>query len=259
MLAWLQTLPLAAMFLATLAISLLCCWAVVAGTRVFMARIGWGGTEALPIRDSIAGGLTGIFALIIVFSAAGIWNETVSARGALHREADALENALALLRGLPEDTRAPIADAIRDYAARVVDTDWPAMRRGASLDDPAYLPAEAILIGLIGDLSARQAALTGVYSTLMTQFLEARHARLQRVTLAHGGLSAAQWTAMLIVALAAMAAFAACNNNSFSLQLVVTHLFALAAAAVFFLVLAHDRPFVGSISVQPTPIAALAR
>ena len=92
---------------------------------------------------------------------------------------------------------------------------------------------------------------------LLSQIIEARTARLARITLANAGVTSAQWMAMLVLALAALSAVAICNNHHFGMQIASMHLYALAATAAFFVLLAHDRPFVGVISVSPAPIEHL--
>jgi hypothetical protein len=54
-----------------------------------------------------------------------------------------------------------------------------------------------------------------------------------------------------------MSAIAICNSHHFGMQALSMHIYAVAAAAAFFVILAHDRPFVGVISVSPAPILRL--
>jgi hypothetical protein len=51
---------------------------------------------------------------------------------------------------------------------------------------------------------------------------------------------------------------AICNSHSFGMQVVASHFYTVAAVAAFFVILAHDRPFVGVISVSPAHFVALA-
>jgi hypothetical protein len=50
----------------------------------------------LPIRDTLIDSVSAMFALMMAFSAAGIWNDTSQANTAVQRESNALENVLAL-------------------------------------------------------------------------------------------------------------------------------------------------------------------
>ena len=51
--------------------------------------------------------ISAIFALMVAFSAAGIWNDTLQARSAVQREANALENALGVSTDCPPRSATP--------------------------------------------------------------------------------------------------------------------------------------------------------
>ncbi|MFC5419368.1 hypothetical protein ACFPOB_07305 [Bosea eneae] len=41
------------------------------------------------------------------------------------------------------------------------------------------------------------------------------------------------------------------------MQIVAAHLYVLVVSAAYFVILAHDRPFIGRISIQPTAFQQL--
>ncbi len=257
----LQNLPLAAMFIVTLAIGLVLCWLIIIVVRVGVraADLDLDLTTPLPLRDTLIGTLSGLFALMMAFSAAGIWNDTLQASSAVQREANALENVLALAGSLPEDLTKAVKSSVREYGRGVVERDWPAMKRSVDVNDPVYDVADKILIDLIHMLSAEQQriASSSIIAPLVGQIIEARSARRARVALSSAGVSVVQWLAMLLLALGALTAIAVCHYHHFGMQLVGMHLYVFAATAAFFVILAHDRPFVGAISVSPAPILEL--
>jgi hypothetical protein len=259
LLDFLQNLPLAAMFFATLAIALALCWAIILVVRLSVRRCGLDPAAPLPIRDTLIGAVSAIFALMMAFSAAGIWNDTLQANTAVQREANALENVVALAGSLPSDLAEKVRGSVVDYGKQVVAHDWPAMVHKVGIDDPVYDISDNTLVDLINVLSLEHARIVGLptLAPLFGQIIEARSARLARITLANAGVSVAQWLAMLVIAVAAMCAIAICNSNHFGMQALSMHIYALAAAAAFFVILAHDRPFVGVISVSPAPILRL--
>ncbi|MBN9082887.1 MAG: hypothetical protein J0I16_15390 [Rhizobiales bacterium] len=75
-------LPLTVMFFVVLAISIIICGILIALVRFLIPRLGYDIGEPLPIRDSLINACGGLFALIVAFSAAGIWNDALSARNA---------------------------------------------------------------------------------------------------------------------------------------------------------------------------------
>jgi hypothetical protein len=104
-----QDLPLAAMFAATLGFWFVLCWTILALVRIGVRLAGFEAGAALPLRDTLIATLSAIFALLLAFSAAGIWNDSVQARSAVQREANALENVLALQQACPPSCRGKFA------------------------------------------------------------------------------------------------------------------------------------------------------
>jgi hypothetical protein len=243
-------LPLAAMFLAVLALSVAACWLLIGLVRFAVPRLGYRLGEPLPIRDSIINTCGALFALIVAFSAVGIWNDAVSARTAVQREADAVETALALSGVLPEESRAELTSGLQAYLRDVVAIDWPAMARSTPLTDAVFDQSEKHLLGAIHLVSRQNAA--GAYVPLLNQLLDIRHARLARLTASVAGITWAQWFAMWLISTTTLLSIIICNSHAFRMQIVAAHLYVLVVSAAYFVILAHDRPFVGRISIQPT-------
>jgi hypothetical protein len=260
LLDFLQNLSLMVMFLATLVIGFILCWIVLVLTRLVSRKAGFDSKTPLPMAPIMIGAVSTIFALMMAFSAAGIWNDALHANSAVQREANALENVLALAASLPADLRGEVTKNVDLYGRRVVGIDWPAMARKVAVSDPIYSAADDILTDLINLLSREHGRIVSLptIAPLLDQIAQARSARLTRITLANGGVSVAQWLAMLLIALAALTVVAICHNHHFGIQATAMHLYTLAAAAAFFVILAHDRPFVGIISVSPAPFVDLA-
>ena len=256
----LQTLPLSAMFAMTMAVAVLVCWIVLVVVRLGARMARLHGPAPLLLKDTLIGATSALFALMMAFTAAGIWNDTVQANTVVQREANALENVVALASSLPMDLKEKVASSIHAYARTVVEADWPAMQRRRQVTDPIYETSDNMLVELINMLALEHQRLTTLptVAPLLSQIVEARSARLARIALATAGVSVAQWAAMLGIVLCALTAVALCHNHHFGMQVVAMHLYAFAVAAAFFVILAHDRPFIGSISISPGPILHIA-
>ncbi|MCP4560663.1 MAG: DUF4239 domain-containing protein [Bosea sp.] len=248
-------LPLAAMFLAVLALSIAACWLLICLVRFAIPRLGYRMDQPLPIRDSIINTCGALFALIVAFSAAGIWNDAVSARTAVQREADAVETALTLAVVLPEETRPELVDGLQAYLRDVIAIDWPAMARSTPLTNAVFDQSEKHLLGAIHLVSRPNTA--AACSPLLNQLLEVRHARLARLTASVAGVTWAQWCAMWLISTTTLLSIIICNSHAFRMQIVAAHLYVLVVSAAYFVILAHDRPFVGRISIQPTAFQGL--
>jgi hypothetical protein len=248
-------LPLMAMFLAVIALSLAVCWLLIGLVRFAIPRLGYRLDQPLPIRDSIINACGALFALIVAFSAAGIWNDAVSARTAVQREADAVETALALSVVLPEATRSELTNGLQAYLREVVAIDWPAMAKSMPPSDAVFDQSEKHLLGAV-HLVSRQNGVAA-YSALLNQLLEIRHARQARLAASIAGITWAQWFAMWLISTTTLLAIIICNSHALRMQIVAAHLYLLVASAAYFVILAHDRPFVGRISIQPTAFQGL--
>jgi hypothetical protein len=259
LLDFLQNLPLPSLLAATVFLALLLCWVIFGLVRLTNRVSGLDSTKSLPIHDLVM--VTSLmFALMLSFSAAGIWNDWVQARGAVQREALALENVLALADGLSPERAAKVRAGVIAYARGAAEHEWPAMAEQVDMDDPLYAASDRALVGVIAELS-REAATPGasaVSMMLLPQVFEARGARLARLTLASAGLSGVQWFVLVVLMAGMLVAVALVYNDQAGTQAIAMNLCALAGAAAFFVILAHDRPFMGVISVSPRPLLQLA-
>ena len=259
MMDWLHALPLVAMFLVCCLATLIAALLIMAAVRVTLRHCGYGADLPFPLRDVVVGATTAMFALMIAFSAAGIWSEANQARAAVQREANALENVLGVAASFPPALRERVSADVKTYARKVLDTDWPAMLGKVHFTDNVYDASEKVLIDLI-EAVAREAGApgaSGLTATAVAQIVEVRAARLARITLATQGVSLPQWVAMFLIGAVAMTALAMTHNQDREAQLAAVVIYAAAMGAAFFVILAHDRPFIGQLSVGSQPIAQL--
>jgi hypothetical protein len=256
---WLQGLPLVAMFLVAFLITLAVALLIILSVRATLRRWGYSEKKPFALRDVVVTATSAMFALMIAFSAAGIWSEANQARAAVQREANALENVLSIAASFTPALRERVIADVKAYAKQVLDVDWPLMVSKVHFTDPRYDTSEKILIDLV-EAVAREAGRAGALPTASAtvgQVVEVRSARLARITLATQGVSPPQWVAMLLIAVVAMIALAMIHNHDAPAQLSAMAIYSGAVAAAFFVILAHDRPFVGQISVGSQPIAQL--
>lgn len=257
LLDYLQYLPLAELFAATVF-----CGAAVGAIVLFTIRLTLRALkvdrkQALPIRESLIGGLTGMFAIMLAFSAAGIWTDDIRAREAVQREANALENIAALASYLPEQLRDEVRNQILVFGQRTIDKDWPAMQQRATLNEQLFERlGRSPIVGLIDQLSSGAGGSTTgpAFGVLVGQLMELRGARIQREMIARGGVSPAQWMALILIPMAALTLIVLAYNHDFRWQLTAASIYLVAVCAALFVILAHDRPFVGHLGIKPIPI-----
>src|SRR5262249_2728333 len=111
---YLQKLPLSLMLVATLSLAIVAGWIIIGVVRlcVDLSSRDHGKSPYIPELVTITSIL---FALILSFSAAGVWNDWVQAQNAVQREALALDNVLALAEGLPADRGAKVKEQVIAY------------------------------------------------------------------------------------------------------------------------------------------------
>lgn len=250
-LPWLFTVTVATVYAAT--------WLTIGVVRVGVRLMGHDPAQPLPLKDALVGVANGMFALTVAFSAAGIYNDTLQARAAVQREAHALQNVLALADGLPTEVGTVVRNDIREYVRLAVEVDWPAMAGTPEIDDPRFNSSDRLLVNLINEIAVEQAkpGARPVIGTLLNQVFEVRTARLARITLSRSGISNAQWVTLSIMALCGLISIALVHNHTRNAQFIAMNFYALIASAAFFLLLAHDRPFTGDVSISPAPLQRL--
>lgn len=197
-----------------------------------------------------------MFALMVAFSAAGIWSDAIQARGAVQREANSIENIVAIAWSFPKQFREDVHNEMLRHARRTIQRDWPAMKRRAGLNETLFDRSNSPLVALITRTAEETTSghSLSLSNALIEQIVELRAARLQREMIARGGVSPAQWLAMILIALGAMTMIAIAHNHESGLQITTLSIYAVGVSSAFFVLLAHDRPFFGYFAVQPIPI-----
>ena len=257
LLDYLQYLPLAELFAATVFFGAAVGAIVLFTIRLTLRALKVDRKQALPIRESLIGGLTGMFAIMLAFSAAGIWTDDIRAREAVQREANALENIAALASYLPRQLRDEVRNQIMVFGRRTIDKDWPAMQQRATLNEQLFERlGRSPIVGLIDQLSSGAGGSTTgpAFGVLVGQLMELRSARIQREMIARGGVSPAQWMALILIPMAALTLIVLAYNHDFRWQLTAASIYLVAVCAALFVILAHDRPFVGHLGIKPIPI-----
>jgi hypothetical protein len=256
LLDFLESLPLLQLFPLTIICGLALGALVLVGVRGTVRLLRIGRTRPLPIRDALISSLSAMFALMVAFSAAGIWSDAIQARGAVQREANSIENIVAIASSFPDEFREEVHREILRYARRAVQRDWPAMRRRTGVNETLFERSNSPLVALLTRTSEENGSGRSLplSKALIDQLVDLRAARLQREMIARGGVSPAQWLAMLLIALGAMTMIAVAHNHEIGLQITTLSIYTFGVSSAFFVILAHDRPFVGYLGVGPIPI-----
>lgn len=194
-----------------------------------------------------------LFALVVVFTAAQVWNDNDRAIAAVAQEAGALRNSLILATAFPKEPQSRLETLIHSHIENVATKEWPMMaRQTATLEIVPRNLVEALQLTLALTPSSQG---QGIAQREMTVALEsALDARRQRILLSRSSVSLVKWACVTIEAICVLIAIALSHGDKPAAALVAMGLFATGAAACYLIIGAYDRPFTGQLSIRPDPL-----
>lgn len=245
---WLFDLPVWAMAPLILAITYL------AGGGIFVVTMALAKGERARAFKSVSGSLLSplgtIFGLLVVFIVVEEWTDLDHARVAVNREAGAIRTVILLAASFPGESETQIRDALRRYIDEVVSTEWPLMaKQSASLKIAPPILAEALRLVLSltpnsdGQIAARR--------EIVTQLEIAAEARRERIILSHVSINWIKWACLIAQAGIILVAIAVIHVDNRAGAGIAMGIFAAGIAVSVLLIVCHDRPFSGEISVKP--------
>jgi hypothetical protein len=89
---------------------------------------------------------------------------------------------------------------------------------------------------------------------IATAFETALDARRQRIIISESQVNMLKWACLFMQAVCALAAIAMVHSDNRLASIMAMGIFATGVAASTLLILAHDRPFIGEISIKPDPL-----
>jgi hypothetical protein len=248
---WLHNLPLAWMALTVFGATYL----ITAATCIIVAALADArrGRAFKAISPGMLPPLGILFALFVAFTAAQVWADTDRANTAVIHEASALRTVVILSAAFPDEPEAQLRRLVRRHIEDTATQEWPMMsRHTASLSAVPQQLAEAIRVSLALTPSSpgQEIAQRGIDKALE----DALDARRQRVTVSLTQVNLAKWSCLIVQAICMLVAIAMVHSDNWGALAISSVLFASGVAVSIFLILAHDRPFAGEISVSPEPL-----
>jgi len=248
---WFHALPLGWMALA-----------VFGGTALVSAAIYWivihlATDERARAFKAVSPGLLPplgiIFGLLVAFIAAQIWGDVDRATAAVNREASSLRAVVLLSRSFPGDAQTRMRAHLERYIQEAHEVEWPAMERqratltmippgiGESLELAIALPTATQ-----GQVAAQR--------ELVANLDNALDARRQRILVSRSEVNWVKWLTLILQGVCTLVAIAMVHCDHRAAARFAMGLFGTAIAVSIFLLVAHDRPFTGQLSVRPTPL-----
>src|SRR5262245_24473188 len=248
---WLLTLPV--LWMTVVIVGSTYVFTIVLYVLVTALATGEMGNAVKAISPGMLPPLAVVFALLIGFLAAQVWNDADRANTAVNREASALRETVLLATAFPGATESAIRDVVRREIQDAVNHEWPAMARGqATLTIvPAHL-SEALhmVIALKPENEGQAAAQRELIDSLKAAF----DARRQRIILSRSSVNWVKWTALLVQAALTMVTIALVHSHNRIANRIILAIFATGIGVSFVLIASHSRPFTGEMSVSPSAL-----
>lgn len=237
-------------------------WVVLLGAVVLAVALACAGHVAVrrtfpridfrahnDVGGIVLGVTGGLFAVMLAFIVAIVWQEFDAATQRVAVEVGAATDLWHTSRGLS----APLGPSVRrdlvGYAELMVHDEWPAMRTGGrskaaeTLLTNTFEGVARFRPGNPGESNAQSASL---------QYLGVLHdARHHRLDDNSSGVSPFEWTILLIGAIVVVGICYLVGLSSLRAQLLMTGAVAAMIAATFVLIFELDYPFRGDLSIEP--------
>jgi multisubunit Na+/H+ antiporter MnhB subunit len=245
---WLHNLPVLWMSLLVFGFTYLVTAAIYVAVSVF--AVGERARSFKAISPGLLSPLGIIFALFVAFTASQVWTDTEKAKAEIDREASALRTVVILANTFPREAEAQLRGLIRRYIADAATQEWVMMaNRTANLRAIPGVLAEALqaTLALTPSSEGQKTAQREMATALET----ALDARRQRIIISQSHVNLLKWLCLFLQAVCALVAIAMVHSDNRLASIIALGIFATGVAASMLLILAHDRPFTGEISIRP--------
>src|SRR4029077_20157377 len=245
---WLHNLPVLWMSLLVFGFTYLVTAAIYVAVSVF--AVGERARSFKAISPGLLSPLGIIFALFVAFTASQVWTDTEKAKAEIDREASALRTVVILAITFPREREAQFRGCPRRYIADAATQEWVMMaNRTANLRAIPGVLAEALqaTLALTPSSEGQKTAQREMATALET----ALDARRQRIIISQSQVNLLKWLCLFLQAVCALVAIALVHSDNRLASIIALGIFATGVAASMLLILAHDRPFTGEISIRP--------
>lgn len=213
-----------------------------------LARLSKNLADFSPVLMTLCGTL---FVLNVTFLANSVWQIENDARETVNAEARSLKVIRTYMDAMTGPSRDGFARIIGNYAQAVVG-EWPMMTSGAHRV-PAETQLKEIYTAAIEGFSAGEQNRT-LQQRILASLDQLSNARQQRLSMAQEVVSGGQWFTVTMLGLLLMAVISICHGRFPLARAAALSAVTIAITVSLFVILAHDRPFVGLNAITPQPI-----
>jgi hypothetical protein len=248
---WLHNLPVIWMALVVFGVTYV--FAVLVQTVVGILAIGERVRAFKAVSPGMLSPLGVIFGLFVAFTAAQVWSDNDRANAAVNREASALKSVLVLAASFPGESEAHLRNLVRRYIEETATQEWPMMARHAATLSISPTPLTEALqqtLALSPSNPGQQIAQREIATSLENVY----EAHRQRILVSRSRVNLTKWVCLVLQAACALVAIAIVHSDNRLAATISLGIFATGVAASVLLILAHDEPFAGRLSVGAQPL-----
>jgi hypothetical protein len=251
---WLHNLPLSVMALVVFGATYLIAGGIYAVVTVL--AVGERARAFKGVSPGMLPPLGIVFGLFVAFTASQVWSDVDRASTAVNREAGALSSIVFLAGSFPGEPEARLRELVRRHIQEAVNLEWPVMARSTgTLRITPHPLAEALQFTL--SLTPRSPGQITAQREIATALENAVDARRQRIIVSRSQVNWLKWACLLLQAICTLVAVAMVHSDNRSSCAIALAIFATGVAVSLLLIIAHNRPFSGEISVGPDLLRAV--
>lgn len=215
--------------------------------------------DRLRVNNEVAGfkfATVGVlYAVLLAFAVIVVWEKFAEAERTVAKEAGAVATLYRLSGGLDEEPGKALRQNLDDYCKAAITGDWPAMEQGR---DSAHV-REALDHAYATILAVHPADPRGgaLLSEVLRQLDLVTQARRDRLVTAAGTVPGVVWLVLFAGAILTISFTFFFGTQNVVVQTLMTGMLSLLIFAGLFVIVAIDRPFAGTVKVQPEALHAV--
>jgi hypothetical protein len=248
--AWIHDLPHWLVGLAIMTIFVAGALGGFVVTRPWMRRRGLHELIDNGVIGWIFSATLSIYAITIGLTAVASWTGYVAAANVASLEAAEIAALYRDLGAYPQPARDTYRGRLRDYLKFVIDTSWPAQRRGEIPHGGtrALTTFQDALFAFEPTTDGQRA----VHAEALQVFNRLVEARRQRLDVVDQAVPGALWAVLLLGAVLAIAGSYVFSIESVGAQALMIALLATMIALLVFFIAVTDRPYRGTMGIPPS-------
>jgi Protein of unknown function (DUF4239) len=196
-----------------------------------------------------------LYAVLLAFAVIVVWEKFNGAEHDVAKEAAATANVYRLTRGFERDEGVAIRKAVTDYLTATITKDWPAMAQGKS--DPAANEALNTIYSELLKVRSTDNRTMVVMAEMLDQLDLVGQARRSRLVTATGVVPEILWAVLFGGAILTVGFTFFFGTENLRAQSLMTGALSLLIFAGLLTIIVIDRPFAGTVRVEPDALAAV--